>query len=123
MKTALVLMAALLLLGCGTSASESASSASVAESSDKSKEGDKKYTVRGRFRAATGNGQAAKIHHEDVPGWMDAMSMDFRFQEPSQLEGLKAGDAVEFELVVEPQGLFYITQLKKLPAGTQLSID
>jgi Cu/Ag efflux protein CusF len=38
------------------------------------------------------------IAHEDIPGLMDAMEMQFEAKPAKLLEGLKAGDKVEFAI-------------------------
>jgi protein SCO1/2 len=41
------------------------------------------------------------LDHEDIPGFMDAMTMSFRVSEPALLEGLEAGARVSFRVAVE----------------------
>ena len=40
------------------------------------------------------------IAHQDIPGFMPAMTMTFRVKSPYLLDNIKAGDEVEFELEV-----------------------
>ena len=40
------------------------------------------------------------IAHQDIPGFMPAMTMTFRVKRPYLLDNIKAGDEVEFELEV-----------------------
>lgn len=39
------------------------------------------------------------IHHEDIPGYMNAMTMSFEPGAPGQLDGLSEGDQVVFTFV------------------------
>lgn len=55
----------------------------------------------------------ATIDHEDIPGYMGAMEMNEKVRDAKLLEGLKAGDKVEFELQRTGSDLL-ITQLKKI---------
>lgn len=46
-------------------------------------------------------GEYVLIDHEDVPGFMDAMTMTFPVSDPSVLEGLEQGARVSFRIVVD----------------------
>ena len=50
------------------------------------------------------------LNHEELPGFMDAMSMGFDVRDPALLEGIMPGNFVEFRVVVEKDS-FYIDQL------------
>jgi len=50
------------------------------------------------------------LNHEEMPGFMDAMSMGFDVRDPALLDGIMPGILVEFRVVVE-QERFYIDQL------------
>jgi Cu/Ag efflux protein CusF len=54
-----------------------------------------------------------RLDHEDIPGYMKAMEMDFNVDDASALEGLKSGDKVHGILKVKPGGDLVITQLRK----------
>lgn len=46
-------------------------------------------------------GERVLIDHEDIPGFMDAMTMAFPVADPSLLEGLEEGARVEFRVAVD----------------------
>jgi protein SCO1 len=41
-----------------------------------------------------------RIAHEEIPGYMGAMTMPFDVKNPSELSGIKPGDSVSFRMVV-----------------------
>jgi protein SCO1/2 len=48
------------------------------------------------------DGKTAIIRHEAIAGYMPAMTMPFEVRDTNLLRGLKAGDAISFELAVTP---------------------
>jgi len=52
------------------------------------------------------------LHHEDIPGLMKAMEMEFRVEDLALLEGIKAGDQVQGRLKKGEAG-YTITHLEK----------
>ncbi len=58
------------------------------------------FTVKGVVKSLEADHTSVHIAHEDVPGFMPAMTMPFHVQEPSVLAGIAPGDAVRFRLVV-----------------------
>ena len=81
----------------------------------KSNESDKEpadYPLKGKVVAVNPEKNTVKIDHEDIPGLMEGMIMNFAVADPKLLKGLKPGDKVEGRLKVESDK-FIITQLKK----------
>lgn len=73
------------------------------------------YEVRGILREASPGSRRARISHEAIPGYMEAMTMEFETAEPAQLAELQPGDALAFRLsVTEKRG--WIDRLRKLDA-------
>ncbi len=61
--------------------------------------GPKTYHAVGVIKSF-GPGRAfLNIVHEDIPGYMNAMTMSFDPQRPAQLDRLSPGDKVDFEFV------------------------
>lgn len=56
---------------------------------------------------------AVRIKHEDIKGYMSAMSMAFSVKAESLLDSLQTGDKVEFALCDAESGAF-LTEIKKL---------
>jgi protein SCO1/2 len=56
------------------------------------------YEVNGVVRAVEASAGQVKIAHEDIPGFMPAMTMNFDVVPPSLLEGIEPGARVRFTL-------------------------
>jgi protein SCO1 len=72
----------------------------------------KTYDIRGTVVAVDTNKPAVKLDHEDIPGFMKAMVMEFPVADAKALEGMKPGDKVKGKLNVE-SGKYTIIQLQK----------
>ena len=58
------------------------------------------YSVKGVVLELKSDGRAVVIRHEEIPGYMEAMTMPFRVRATNELAGLKPGDEVSFRLQV-----------------------
>lgn len=58
-----------------------------------------RYTTRGTVRSFGKNRRYVNIAHEDIPGYMLAMTMSFEPADPSQIASLAEGDKVELTFV------------------------
>ena len=58
------------------------------------------YRVQGLVLDVNRNDRTMIVSHGAIPGYMDAMAMPFRVRRGSELDSLKRGDQVEFQLVV-----------------------
>lgn len=81
---------------------------------------DKIYDVKGTVLAVDLKKPSVKLDHEDIPGHMKAMVMDFDVESPKLLEGLKPGDKVQGKLSVDSAGKSIITHLAKLQISASL---
>ena len=57
------------------------------------------FSARGIIREFGGKGQSVVIRHEDIPGFMPRMTMDFTVRSTNELRGFKVGDAIRFRVV------------------------
>jgi protein SCO1/2 len=73
---------------------------------------EKLYPILGKVVAVNPDKPSIKLDHEDIPGLMQGMTMEFAVQNATLLEGLKAGDQVHGRLKVE-SGKYIITELQK----------
>jgi protein SCO1/2 len=97
----LVLGSSLPLVGCKDSAR------------DRSKEAaEKQYDVRGKVVAVNVAKASVTLDHEDIPGLMKGMQMEFSVADAKLLEGIKAGDQVQGRLKKSESG-YVLTQLEK----------
>jgi protein SCO1/2 len=58
------------------------------------------FTVRGVVRETRPAKSQLIVKHEEIPGYMDAMTMPFQVRDPKILESVKPGDAITFQLHV-----------------------
>jgi len=56
------------------------------------------WTARGIVRAVLPDSNVVIFTHEDIPGYMPAMTMGFRLHDPRLAEGLDVGATVRFTL-------------------------
>jgi Cu/Ag efflux protein CusF len=100
MRTLLFCLAATAALaGCGGPATVTTAAA-------------KTYPVTGTVVALDVAKKTVKLDHRDIPGLMKAMTMEFAVSDPTLLDGLKPGDAVEGTLTTEGGGNT-VTALRK----------
>lgn len=70
------------------------------------------YLVKGVLRDIRAGGSKALIAHEDIPGYMEAMTMEFDVKDTNELRGLLPGDQISFRmLVTDTDG--WIDQVKR----------
>lgn len=98
------------LLICGCNGQRSNSAASAADTNRQV------FQVKGIIKALKPNGKTAVIAHENIPNYMDAMTMDFDVKDKRELQGVKPGDAISFRLVVT-QDDGWIEDIHPLPAA------
>lgn len=61
----------------------------------------KRYELRGRIVSVDRQNKTASIDHDEIPGFMDSMTMDFPIKEDHVFEELKPGVEIQAELVVD----------------------
>ena len=77
------------------------------------------YLVKGVVRELKPDGRTIVIRHEEIPGYMDAMTMPFRIREPNGLVRLKPGDEVNFRLQVTEDSS-WIDQVQRIGESAPL---
>ncbi len=78
-------------LGCGRSEAPKAAAPGAAE---------KPYPLKGVVVSVDTAASKVVVRHEEIPGYMDAMTMPFNVAEPKMLTELRPGDEIEAKLVV-----------------------
>jgi Cu/Ag efflux protein CusF len=66
----------------------------------------------GKVIAVVPNAGQIVVEHGEIKGFMEAMTMGYRIDPPSLLEGLKFGDKVRFTIDVENKAIVKIERLK-----------
>src|SRR4051812_32342037 len=75
------------------------------------------YETRGTIRKINPASHTVVIAHEEIPGYMAAMAMEFDAADAHELAGLQVGDVVTFRLSVEATRS-WIDQLHKVGTST-----
>jgi protein SCO1 len=73
----------------------------------------REYPLQGQVIAVAADKQQATITHEEIKGFMPAMTMPYKVRETKQLEGVAPGDLVNAKLIVLSNDA-YITEVKKV---------
>jgi len=74
------------------------------------------FQVKGVVVELDPDGRTVKIKHEEIPGYMGAMTMPFEARPTNELSGLSPGDTISFRMsVTEADG--WIDQIKMLSAA------
>ena len=68
----------------------------------------KMVTGEGKVVAAVPSSSQVVVDHEEIKGFMDAMTMGYRVEPPSLLDGLKPGDQVRFTIDVPKKTIIKI---------------
>lgn len=92
-----VSMAAVTALGCRQASDESQV---------------KQYEIHGKVVAVNSQTQTVTLDHEDIPGLMQGMEMEFKVDNAKVLEGIGPGDGVQGHLEVRG-GDYVIIDLKR----------
>ena len=61
----------------------------------------RQYEVRGQILSVDANRREVLVDHEDIPGFMPAMTMSYQVRDPALLQDKKPGDLFTATLVVE----------------------
>jgi Cu/Ag efflux protein CusF len=89
-------------------------SAAAPEGQDQQAAQSGKQTVvgEGKVVATVPNASQIVVDHEEIKGFMEAMTMGYRVEPPSLLEGLKSGDKVRFTIDVPKKAIVKIEKLQ-----------
>jgi len=70
------------------------------------------YQVKGTVREVMPEKKSVTIAHEEIPGYMEAMTMDFSVTNAAELTGLRPGDVINFRMSVTADD-GWIDQIRK----------
>jgi protein SCO1/2 len=77
------------------------------------KTNQREFPLQGQVIAVTPNHDQATVNHEEIKGFMMAMTMPYNVHDPKQLDGIAPGDLINAKLVVLPSDA-YLTDVKKV---------
>jgi len=77
---------------------------------------EKRYPVRGEVLGLDPQNRVATIKHEEIPGWMEAMTMDFPIRDAAEFNKLSVGDRIEATVFVEEVG-FALGEIRVVGKG------
>ena len=78
------------------------------------------YPVRGVVREIPPDHRHVTIQHEDIPGYMGAMTMGFSVKDTNALNGISVGDIISFALVVAGDD-DWVENLRRVGANSSAS--
>ena len=85
---------------------------------------EKRYDLKGKVVAVNKSDHTATIAHEDIKGYMPAMTMPFKIKSDADLEMLGAGDQVTGTLVVDDvESWVEITAIVEGPVTISQNVD
>jgi Cu/Ag efflux protein CusF len=79
---------------------------------DTKSDGQRNIVGEGKVVATVPSANQLVVEHGEIKGFMDAMTMGYRVEPPSLLEGLRAGDQVRFTIDVPNKTITKIEKLK-----------
>jgi protein SCO1 len=110
---ALAVLLGLGTVSCSKQSSPSGAPGTNAPATSGSSTNPRIYQVKGVLKEIRHERKKALIDHEDIPGYMEAMTMLLDVRDTNEFTGLTAGDTITFRmLVTEDDG--WIDQLKKV---------
>jgi Cu/Ag efflux protein CusF len=65
----------------------------------------------GQVIAVVPSSHQVVVDHQEIKGFMDAMTMGYRVNPPSVLEGLNAGDKIRFTLDTQQKAIVKIEKM------------
>jgi protein SCO1/2 len=82
---------------------------------DKARGAGREYDIRGRVVEVDAGKSAVTLDHDDIPGLMKAMKMQFSVKDATMLEGIKTGDEVQGRLHKGAAGYVIMRLEKRTP--------
>ncbi len=74
---------------------------------------DREYTLQGQILSIEADHMQANIKHEEIKGFMMAMTMPYKVRNPREFESLKPGDLITSRLIIESNDA-YLVDVKKV---------
>ncbi|MFT3774643.1 MAG: copper-binding protein [Minicystis sp.] len=72
-------------------------------------------SAKGTIKGIDADKKTILIAHEDIPGYMKAMTMQFNLRDAGVARGLATGDKVSFDFTDDGQGNLVVQSIQKTP--------
>ena len=92
----------LTVAGCGQKAGDDTKAAAT-----------KEYQFRGEIKGLDAEQHVATIKHEDIPGFMGAMTMGYPIKDAAEFSKLTVGEAITATLYVKGEGEMWLGNIQK----------
>jgi Cu/Ag efflux protein CusF len=76
------------------------------------------YAIRGLVKGVAADRRSVTIDHEEIPGFMPRMEMEYVVTDPALLDGIEPGAQVEGTLRMRGRGLSIVRLQKRRPPAT-----
>jgi Cu/Ag efflux protein CusF len=76
-------------------------------------QGQQTVVGEGKVIAVVPGSNQIVVDHKAIPGFMDAMTMGYRIEPPSLLEGVKAGQTVRFTIDTQQKAIVKIERMQE----------
>jgi Copper binding periplasmic protein CusF len=75
------------------------------------------YQLRGRVVSLNRKDQTASIDAAEIPGYMEAMKMDYPIASKAEFDALSAGESIKATVNVYESGDYDLSGIQKMDAG------
>lgn len=75
-----------------------------------------KYSLHGQVMRLEDQGHLVAIRHEEIKGWMGAMTMEFPVRESRDWSSLHEKDCIDAAVYVREKIEYWLAEVKHLPA-------
>ena len=79
----------------------------------------KEHTFHGKVESIDKNAKTLSVNGEKVEGWMDAMTMNYKVDDPSIFDKVKAGDQITATVYDGDYSLHKVTVVSPSPADSK----
>ena len=103
----LLVILCLLVIGCQSNNSTNAPATNPPGAAEKSGE-LKRYPLKGTIVSVDAGAHKATINHQEIPGFMGAMTMAYPVKNDAELQVVSSGDEITADVVVDPNNNMWV---------------
>ena len=109
------LLVGFVLVACGSGDVPSSDEANEEATTAEEPAGPQYFQAYGVIESIDVENNSVTIAHEEIPGFMNAMTMAFEVLDPAQLEAVEVGEGVDFVVIVKEDGSYFIERFGEMP--------